>query len=319
MPDSKHFENVVLLGPQRQTVTVREGLGQLVQGPGPVAAVTAGWEEREPEDLELEEVLQRKVLNLELHRRTDDLFRHDPELFEALRGHRDHLRELQKLYRLRLRHLAPAVEELLRREGPAALLEPEQEAAFEDLRALDAHHLQRITQAHEALSARLQLADRTPLVAHRRELGRLLEGSVALCIAGGHVGVLFNRLWLFAVLDLLPPSFPIVAWSGGAMTLAERVVLFHDSPPQGKGHAEVWGPGLGACPGIVPLPHASKRLHLEDHARVQLISRRFPDAICAALDPGAQLRWDGETWTADSTTMRLAASGELVTAAEVSA
>ena len=30
-------------------------------------------------------------------------------------------------------------------------------------------------------------------------------------------------------------------------TVQERVVLLHDSPPQGKGHAEVLGPGLGVA------------------------------------------------------------------------
>ena len=40
---------VVLLGPQRLAPTLRDAI-EAVGVDGPVAAVTAGWEEREPED-----------------------------------------------------------------------------------------------------------------------------------------------------------------------------------------------------------------------------------------------------------------------------
>jgi RNA polymerase sigma-70 factor (ECF subfamily) len=41
---------------------------------GDVAAVTAGWEEREEEDGELRDHLERNVLNLEIYRRAEDVF-----------------------------------------------------------------------------------------------------------------------------------------------------------------------------------------------------------------------------------------------------
>ena len=70
-----------------------------------------------------------------------------------------------------------------------------------------------------------------------------------------------------------------------------------------------------AAPGIVPLPHARKRLKLADHVRVQLMSRRFPEARCIALDPGSRITWDGKTWKPSITTMQLAKNGEVVEAA----
>ncbi len=304
---------IVFLGPQRQSPTVHDALAKRIEAQAPVAAVTAGWEERESEHLELVEHVDRAVENLELHRRADEVFAGDAQFHAAIRQFNDQLRELQKLYQIRLRHQVPAAEELLRREGATeALIEPEIEAAFASLRALDQHHLERVADLREGFRHAQQLDQRQDLGQHRQEIAAALQRTAALCIAGGNVEKLFNRLWMFDVLSLLPTASPIIAWSAGAMVLADRIVLFHDSPPQGKGHAEIWGPGLAACSGILPLPHASARLRLDDSIRVQLFARRFPQQICAALDAGAELLWDGVTWTAPSPTRQLAPSGELV-------
>ena len=73
--------------------------------------------------------------------------------------------------------------------------------------------------------------------------------------------VLLHRMRLFDVMGLLNDQ-PIFAWSAGAMAMGDRVVLFHDSPPHGVGNAELFEEGLGAYHGVLPLPHAKKRLHL---------------------------------------------------------
>ena len=302
---------VVLLGPQRLAPTARSALAPLLREGDPVAAVTAGWEERETELIELTEHLGREISNLELFARAEDVFRRDPELYVALQEHHQQLHALQQVYRLRLRYLAPAAEALLTREGPDELLEPERESAFENLRSLDDHHLGRVEAMQRDFERQWRLEERAPVAEHRAELGALLAKCAALCIAGGHVGILLSRLRLFDVIGSLAETAPIVAWSAGAMALTEKVVLFHDSPPQGKGYAEVLGPGLGIYPGIVALPDASRRLQLEDPTRVQLLSRRFPDALCAALDEGTQIFFDGRVSTAAEPTMRLTAAGEL--------
>jgi len=101
----------------------------------------------------------------------------------------------------------------------------------------------------------------------------------------------------------------VVAWSAGAMALSERVVLFHDSPPQGAGDPEVLDAGLALCRQLVALPHARERLRLEDPVRVALFARRFAPATCVVLDSGARLDWDGVGWTAGAHTQRLERRG----------
>ena len=301
---------VALLGPQR-TPRVSEALGPLIGDAEPVAVVTAGWEERETELDEMSQHLERDVTNLALYARAEDVFQRDPELHTALQQHHARLRSLHQLYRLRLRYLVPAAEKLLARKGRRSLIEPEREAAIEDVRALDDHYLGRVAALQREIEDEWQPTTRDAVAEHRQELEALLAGCAALCIAGGHVRVLLTRLKLFDILGMLPTSTPIVAWSAGAMVLTDRVVLFHDSPPQGRGFAEVMRPGLGVCPGIVALPHASRRLQLDDPVRVQLFARRFRGARCVALDPGTQLVLEGGLWTAPEPTLQLTENGTL--------
>ena len=86
-------------------------------------------------------------------------------------------------------------------------------------------------------------------------------------------------------------------WSAGAMVLTSRIVLFHDSPPQGRGHAEVFEAGLGLLPGVVVLPSARHRLNLSDRARVRLMSQRLAPSICVPMDEDEAIYWDGHHLT----------------------
>ena len=116
--------------------------------------------------------------------------------------------------------------------------------------------------------------------------------------------MLLSRLRLFDVVPLLDGR-PVFAWSAGAMAVCDRVVLFHDSPPQGAGDPEVLDAGLAMCRQLVALPHARTRLKLDDPVRVSLFARRFAPATCVVLDAGARLDWDGREWTAGADTPRL--------------
>ena len=63
---------VILLGPQRRPTVdvVARSLGLGREGlDGPVATVTAGWQEREPDDGELTALLGGRAVNLSLYRR----------------------------------------------------------------------------------------------------------------------------------------------------------------------------------------------------------------------------------------------------------
>jgi hypothetical protein len=303
---------VVLLGPQRLQPTLSDAVASLGVR-GRLAAVTAGWAEREAEDQELSAHLSGRTVNLALYERADGVFRYDVELHQATRARQDRIRRSQELYRVRLAHQLEAARELLRREtrpGYEGLVQPQLEGAIEGLRALDAEHVQRIRSIHVEFELRWKPFERESIALQRRELEATLQDCSALCIAGGNVGILLNRLRMFGVLDLLRGQ-PIFAWSAGAMVLTERIVLFHDFPPQGAGDPEVLEAGLGAVSGLVALPHADKRLALDDRARVSLLARRFAPALCAALWPRTRLDWSDGRWSGESGTRQLCADGSL--------
>lgn len=296
-----------LLGPQRLAPDLVAAFDRFgIEGQ--VAAITAGWQEREGEDEELQEHLKRPVVDLALHRRMEEVFSEDPELFRRHRARQDRLRALQRLYRYRLDFALEPARGLLGRQDEAEFLGEEQEAAITALRRLDAEHLKSIAQVHREFEAHHDPTERRSLRRHRVEIRQILERSAAVAVAGGHVAVLLNRLRLFGMPELLAHR-PLFAWSAGAMALSERIVLFHDSPPQGAGNAEILDVGIGLVRGVVPLPHASKRLRLDDRVRVSLFVRRFAPALCLPLDPGVTVALDGDRWVSLAKGRRLETDG----------
>lgn len=302
----------ILLGPQRHRPIVAAAVEALVGAGagGRVACITAGWEERESEHGELFAHLQRPAVNLDIWQRIETIFEADAELLAAMRLRHDTLRKLQELYRLRLGGLMEPARVLLARHGDPALLDAERAAAIAMLQTLDREHEQRVAAIHEDFEARWRPAQRPAVAAARQQIAALIDEASCVCIAGGHVGVLLHRLRLFDVPMLLRDK-PVVAWSAGAMVLCERIVLFHDDPPQGAADAEAMERGFGLLPGLVPLPHAKRRLHLQDELRVQLLARRFEPARCIALDDGCRIDWDGCRWQAQSGTWQLGCGGRL--------
>lgn len=304
------LSSAILLGPQRKVPIVRDAIATLVPRDDrrPLVAVTAGWEERESEDQELREHVERPLVNLEVWARVERIFERDRELLLAMRQRHDTLRAVQELYRLRLSGLMDPARELLRRTGDEALLAPERHDAMAMVRALDQQHMRRVAEIHAEFEARWRPHERAAVQREKRELQRFLQSASCLLLAGGHVSVLLHRLRLFDLFGLYGDR-PVIAWSASAMVLAERIVLFHDDPPQGSSHAEVMEAGFGLVPDLVALPHAKKRLLADDTLRVQLFARRFAPALCALLDDGSRLDWRGARWRATAGTRRLTESG----------
>lgn len=300
---------LVLLGPQRFEPTVRDAFSSLGVR-GPIAVVTAGWQERESEDDELRDHLDCEVLDVALYRRYEQLLERDRELAAALRDRQERLRERQQLYRLRLTHVLESARELMRRKSGGALLLEQRRSAIAAVRALDREHLRRVQRTHAEFEERWRPLARDAVAHEREQLRRILDGCAALAIAGGHVSVLLNRLRLFDLAPLVRDR-PIVAWSAGAMAVTESVVLFHDSPPQGAGNPEVLDAGLALCRDLVALPHARRRLRLDDPVRVALFARRFAPATCAVLEGASRLVWDGTRWTAAPGTPALGRGGRV--------
>lgn len=268
---------VVLLGPQRFDPTLGEAVAELgIEGS--IATITAGWQEREPEDTELHEHLGKRTVNLALYARAEDVFRRDPELKAAHRARQDRLRHKQDFYRIRLEHELEAAYVIQARKAPAAILDEEKEASIQAIRELDEAHLRQCSAERDRFEAEWKPLERDAIAKHREELQSILRGAGAVAIAGGHVATLLNRLELFGLAPMIAEK-PIFAWAAGSMALSERVVLFHDAPPQGPGAAEVLDRGLGIVRGVVPLPHPDQRLRLADLERVALFSRRFAPAL----------------------------------------
>ena len=304
------MEKVILLGPQRHNVTVGETIRSL-ELEGPFAAITAGWQEREGEVEELDASVGEKTINLLLHRRSEQIFRVDKELRTAHRRHQESMKRLQEIYWVRLKSALDTVHLLMRRRQKysAGLLDPEIDDAIAVVSDIDRHHLDRIREMKDAFEEQWDPASRELVAAHRAQVTEILDRCSALLIAGGHVAVLLNRIRLLQ-LEPLIREMPIIAWSAGAMVLGSQVVLFHDTPPQGPGYAEVFETGLDIFDDILPLPHARQRLKLDDPDRVSIFARRFAHLHCLALESSSRL--DGEErWTARTNIFRLMETGLL--------
>jgi hypothetical protein len=285
---------VILLGPQR-----RPSLDAVARSLGladPVATITAGWQEREPDDAELGTLLGGRAVNLSLYRRWLDVQDRDPQYAAAERGLAGTLAGLQDLYLLRLDYALRAVYAVQRRSagdlGTDALAE-----AIAAVRELDTAHLRRVDTVRREFFQLMPPHDRPVIAGHRAAVAGLLGEACALVIAGGHVGVLAEVLHLFNIAAALR-SAPVLAWSAGAMALADRIVLFGDRSPRGPGHAEVYGSGLSLLRDVVLLPHARARLLLDDTARMAVLARRFAPARCVPLEAGTRIdvedgRWPG--------------------------
>ncbi len=284
---------VVLLGPQRYRPTLAEAFRH-VNAEGPVAVVTAGWEEREDEIDELTEHLGCEVVNLRLYARMEQVFERDGAFLKGWRQRRRRRREARRAYRIRLRYLMDAVRRLARLPH-SPHVEEERDDALRAVRDLDERRLALLARLDGEFDDVWQPAERPAIAVHRARVAELVATCGAMAFAGGNVGVLRNRLRTFAVADLIGER-PLFAWSAGAMCATERIVVFHDSPPQGRRDPVVLDAGLALCPDIVALPHASARLDLADEGRVARFALRFAPRVGVALDDASGLIWDGAGW-----------------------
>ena len=302
---------LALLGPQHDRPTLREVLDRMGAAE-PYVLVSAGWEERESETGRLDAHLGEPVRSLDLWPRCEAAFESDADLRDVMFDRHDRMKELSALYRIRLAAELSAARELMGRtrpDGEDSLVAPSVDLACRALRELDDHHCARVGALNEETFGRA--AGRESLRSGRAEIAETLAGAGTLLVAGGHVGILYNRMRLFGVAESLPAATAVVGWSAGAMALTDRILLFHDSPPQGPGDAEILGPGLGLAPGVVALPHASSRRDLADRGRVALLARRLAPELVVALDDGDSLAAGAGRWTARGA-RRLSATGAVV-------
>jgi hypothetical protein len=175
---------------------------------------------------------------------------------------------------------------------------PEVESSLEQVRQIDREYLERTGQICGWYEEKMCVANRPFVKRHRHAVQEILDRCGFFVITGGHVAIILNRLQIFGVLET-DRDKPVVAWSGGAMALSERIVLYHDTTPQGQGDAELLRAGMGLFDEFVLFPDARKRLKLEDQVRVELLASRFRGRCCVEMHDATVLDRIGNKWHVD--------------------
>lgn len=274
-----------LLGPQR-FLTTAGAVARSLDADGPVATITAGWEERESDDGELDTVMDGRTQNLRLFGRMMDVLERDPVVAAAALALRDAVDDLAGAYSVRLHHALDAVYAVRRRKGRADVIAAAYSDGVDAVRRLDRWYLDEVRALYTEAYATGAAGGSELWAEHRAQVADVLAGSSVLAVAGGHVGMLLRTMQFFSVRP--PAELPVVAWSAGAMAMTRTVVLFNDFV-QANGAAEVWDRGLARVENVVALPHARRRIHLDDRVRMQVFAKRFEGYACLLLDDGAKV------------------------------
>ena len=299
----------ICLGPQMHRPILQDVMDEL-ELDGQVALITAGWQERESEDDEARTALRLPVHNLRLHARSEVVFQAHQDLFEAHRRKQDACKRLQGIYRQRLRAELKLARRFWHKALADDLLAPELQHLIETIRELDQHHASRLAEIQGEFEASFDLNSYDVVCQEREAIAEELSQCDTIAISGGHVAIILNRLRLFSLAPLLEEKH-IVAWSAGAMALTERVISFHDSPPQGSGNPEVIELGLGIFKELCVFPHAAERLKLDDPRRLGLIARRFSPSVSVALEFESRVDAIDGGWCLSGSTRQIQPDGLL--------
>ncbi|MGH7721701.1 MAG: hypothetical protein ACRENL_02550 [Candidatus Dormibacteria bacterium] len=304
----------VLLGPVGGGATVVGELAALGVD-GPIALVTAGWEEAERNDAELDRRLGGGTRNLGLFGRRLDILESDPEYADAVRQVRSLRIQLREVYLVQLRHALRGVEAVRQHDAGARRLSGVQlDEAIETVRSLDERHAARLEAVLGEFYSAYPPHQRAAIAAHRDAVAAVVAECAAVAIAGGHVGVLTDCLHVCNLGAALGDR-PVVAWSSGAMAIAERVMVVDDHDLGGRPD-EVLGAGIGVVRGIVPLPAAASRLRIDDRNHLALLARRLAPRACVLLDEHDRLAFDGRGLADLSRARVVALDGTVRAAAE---
>jgi hypothetical protein len=280
----------VLLGPVADGAPVAAELAALPVD-GPVALVTAGWEEGERSDAELDRALGGGTRNLGLFGRRLDIMQSDAEYAAADRALRALVADMREVYLVQINYALRGVDAVRQHAAKARRLAGDElEEAVETVRGLDERYAARLAEAHDEFYDTTRPHERAIIAAHRAEVASMVAECAAVAVAGGHVGVLTESLHL-SNLGAVIGDRPVVAWSSAAMAIAERVMVVDDNDLAGRPD-EVLTAGIGVVHGVVPLAAARLRLRMDDRNRLAVLARRVAPRVCVLLDPGDRLPCD---------------------------
>lgn len=287
----EYSQPLMLMGQQQGRPQFREVLDRWQIG-GPVGLVSPGWEEDEIDDGWVRESCGRPLVNSRLYGLADQLFVEDPEVIRLLRERQDELRRLRDVNKIQLDHLMAVARELLKREFAGEAVGVPVRVTFEQIAQVDREYLALVSEVIQRYDQRIDPRNRPTVRRYRDRVLELLQGCGALLIAGGHVGVLLNRLNLSRLLRHL--KLPVIAWSGGAMAMGEKLVFYHQFIPHGTGDAELSRHGMRWFQKMLVFPRADERLNLLNRVEVALLARRFGSDVCLALGENFRIEWDDQ-------------------------
>ncbi len=171
--------HTVLLGPQR-FLTTAGTVVHSVAPDGPVATVTAGWQDREAADDELDEVMGGRSRNLHLYGRLSDVLTTDDHFAtEALR-HRDAMDELAGIYSLRLQRALDSAYAVARRPARDDIAESAFADAVRGVQDIDAWYLRAVDELYGELETAAPPESSEEIARHRqrgRRAARRRDGA----------------------------------------------------------------------------------------------------------------------------------------------
>lgn len=275
--------SLTILGPERPdgvlpAVLARKGIT------GPVALVSAGWRYDEERDEPLRAAIPNEVVNLRLYQRFRRVEHEATELVAAYTAKQERLRQVKERYRLRFHDALSACVKLYAESRDLSC--PWTSQAVRHLQEADELFLAEAKRLHDEFAAAHRPLEHALVKSIRDEIVADLDRCAALCIAGGHVGVLRNRMFFFGIGTELVKR-PLFAWSAGAMVLTDRVLLYHDHTAHGPGTSELLDHGFGILRHVVFLPHARERLDLTDHDHLAVLAARMAPRKLVGMQNGA--------------------------------
>src|SRR5690554_7602981 len=106
----------LLLGPQRPVTNLGVAVEKAGIPRGPMAVISAGWQEAEGDIDDIFEQVQRPLHDLGIYQKAEQLTATYPKFAHAYHERQEHLKDLQRLYRLRCKQLMIAARSILRAE-----------------------------------------------------------------------------------------------------------------------------------------------------------------------------------------------------------
>ena len=290
-----------ILGPQRGAPKLPEIIHE--QYPDArLAVISAGWRHEEAQLRPLARDLQRPLELLPLYQWFDELGKTEPALSNEHARRQKKIKSYKDAYRLRLQYGMEFLEAIRKKHHHSPELFTEDvRYAQESIQKIDMDAIERIGRIRDSFPNLTQPWLHPSAISFHEEIKETLDNCDVLLITGGHVAILRNRMFFFGCQHLLEEFLDqgktIIAWSAGAMSLCEQIVLYYDDPPDGAGIAEVLDTGLGIIPRAIFFPHAQQRLHTNDTKRIRDLAQRFSQHKCFALEKETHLMYNREGWS----------------------